>query len=88
MDLYFIADHLGQLCLYKGNVAPPHIPTLDHGPARAGPVIVDSDTLAFRIGAYLGANPEPELSRHVFYVSVNAFAQLSRSGPLPLDAEF
>ena len=28
-DLDFIDNHLGQLCLRKGNVAPPHIPTLN-----------------------------------------------------------
>ena len=51
-------------------------------------MIVDSNALACRINAYLGANPKPELSRHVFYVSVNAFAQLSKSRPLLLDVEF
>ena len=32
-DLDFVADHLGQLWLSEENVAPPHISTLDHGPA-------------------------------------------------------
>ena len=61
-DLDFIVDHTGQLCLNEGNAAPPHILMLDHGLSRAGPVIVDSDALACRIDAYLGANPELELS--------------------------
>jgi hypothetical protein len=62
--------------------------TLDHGPTRTGPIIVNFDALACRIDAYLGANPEPELSRRVFYVLANAFAQLFGSGPLPLEAKF
>ena len=33
LDLDFIANHLGQLCLYEGNAALSHILTLDHGPA-------------------------------------------------------
>ena len=61
---------------------------LDHGSARVSPMIIDSDALACRIDAYLGPNPEPELSRRVFYVLANAFAQLSESGPLPLETEF
>jgi hypothetical protein len=87
-DLDFVADHLDQLQLSEENAAPPHISTLDHGPACASPTIVDSDVLACRINAYLGPNPELELSRHVFYVLVNAFAQLSGGRHLPLEAEF
>jgi hypothetical protein len=44
--------------------------------------------LACRIDAYLGTNPEPDQSRHVFCVLANAFTQLSGSGPMPLEAEF
>jgi hypothetical protein len=44
--------------------------------------------LACRIDAYLEPNPDPELSRRVFHVLANAFAQLSKNGPLPPDAEF
>jgi hypothetical protein len=73
-DLDFIADHMGQLRLKEGNAAPSYISMLDHGPARVGPAIVDSDALACKIGAYLGANLKPELSRHIFYVLANAFA--------------
>ena len=73
-DLDFIADHLGQLRLCEGNVAPPYIPMLDHRLAHASPVIVDSDVLACRIDAHLGTNPKLGLSRHVFYVLVNTFA--------------
>jgi hypothetical protein len=47
---------------------------LDHRPALADPTIIDSDALACNINAYLGANPEPELNRCIFYVLVNAFA--------------
>jgi hypothetical protein len=47
---------------------------LDHRPARVGPTIVDPDALVCKIDAYLGANPEPELIQHVFYVLANAFA--------------
>ena len=60
----------------------------DHRLTRAGPAIIDSDVLACQVDAYLGANPEPESSRHVFYVLANTFAQLSRGGPLSLEAEF
>jgi hypothetical protein len=87
-DLDFVADHLGWLQLSKENMAPPHISTPNHGLARASPMIVDSNALACGINAYLEVNPEPELSRCVFYMLVNTFAQLSRSGPLPLEAEF
>ena len=87
-DLDFMVDRLGQLRLNDENVAPPHISMPNHGPTRAGSAIVDSDALACRINAYLGANPEPELSRRIFYVLANAFAQLSGSGPLPPEAEF
>jgi hypothetical protein len=44
---------------------------LDHGLACAGPVIVDSNTLEYKIDTYLKTNPKPELSQHVFYVLVN-----------------
>jgi hypothetical protein len=53
----------------------------DHGPAQEGPTIIDSDALACRVDAYLGANLEPELIRRVFYMLANAFPQLSRGGP-------
>ena len=33
------------------DTTPPHTPTLDLGPARIGPVIVDSNVLACRIDA-------------------------------------
>jgi hypothetical protein len=79
-DLEFIANHMAQLCLREGNMAMPHISMLDHGPAHAGPMIIDPNALACRIDAYLGANPELELSQHVFYVLANAFAQLSVHG--------
>jgi hypothetical protein len=87
-DLDFVADHMGQLRLSEGDAAPPHIPMLDLGPTRAGPMITDSDALACRIDDYLRANPELELSRRVFYVLANAFAQLSGSGPMPQEIEF
>jgi hypothetical protein len=87
-DLDFVADHLGQLQLSEENVALPHILMLDHSLARAGPAIIDSDVLACIIDTCLWVNPEPELSRRVFYVLANTFAQLSRSGPLPPEAEF
>ena len=60
----------------------------DHGLARASSAIVDSDVLACRIDAYFGGNPKPELSRRIFYVLANAFAQLSGCAPLPPEAEF
>jgi hypothetical protein len=82
-----MADHLAQLRLREENAASPYISMPDHGPARAGPTIVNSDMLACRIDVYLGVNPEPELSRRVFYVLVNAFAQLFESGPLPPEAK-
>jgi len=69
-------------------MAPPHTPTLNLGPAHIGPVIVDSDALACRIDAYLWVNLELELSRRVFYVLANAFAQLSWSRPMPPEAKF
>jgi len=62
-DLDFRADHVGQLWLSEENVAPPHISIPDHGLAQASPTIVDSNALACRINAYLGANFELELSR-------------------------
>ena len=61
-DLDFVANRLGQQRLSEGNVAPPHIPTPDHGLGQPGPAIVNSDALACRIDAYLGTNPLPELS--------------------------
>ena len=61
---------------------------LDHRLAHVGPTIIDFDALACRIEAYLGMNPEPELSRRIFYVLANIFAQLSGSGPLLPEAEF
>ena len=48
-DLDFIADHLGQLRLSKGDTAQPHTPMLNHGPAHASPATVDPDALACRI---------------------------------------
>jgi hypothetical protein len=60
----------------------------NHGQAQVDPVIIDSDALACRIDAYLGLNPKPELSRCVFYVLVNTFAQLSGNGPLLQEAKF
>jgi hypothetical protein len=86
--LDFMVDCLGQLRLDEENAALLHISMLDHRPAQAGPMIIDSNALACRIDAYLGANPELELSRCIFHVLANAFAQLSRSGPLPPKAEF
>jgi hypothetical protein len=56
-ELEFMVDHLGRLRLSKENVAPLHISTPDRGLARAGSTIVDSDALACRVDAYLGANP-------------------------------
>jgi hypothetical protein len=50
-------------------------------------MIVDSDALACRVDAYLGANLEPEVIRRVFYVLANAFASLSRGGPLLPEAK-
>ena len=69
----FVADRLGRLRLSKENVAPLHISTRNHGPARASPTIINSDAQACRIGAYLGTNPEPELSQRIFYVLLNTF---------------
>jgi hypothetical protein len=51
-------------------------------------VIVDSDALACRIDTYLGINPEPEQSWHVFYALANTFAQLSGGAPMPPEVEF
>ena len=85
-DQDFVADRLGQLRLNDENAAPPHMLMPDHGPVRASPMIIDSDALACKINAYLGPNPEPKLSRHVFYMLVNAFAQLFGNRPLPLKA--
>jgi hypothetical protein len=87
-DLDFVADHLGQLRLSEENAALPHTLTPDPGSDRANPAIVNSDALACRVNAYLRANPELELSLHVFYALANAFAQLSKNGPLPPEAEF
>jgi hypothetical protein len=87
-DLDFMAYRLGQLRLSEENVASPHISMPDHGPAQEGPTIVDSDALACRVDAYLRANLEPELIRRVFYMLANAFAQLSRGGPLLPEAKF
>jgi len=83
-----MADRLGRLRLIEENAAPPYISTPDHGLTQASPTIVESRVLACRIDAYLGANPEPELSRRVFYVLANAFTQLSEGGPLLLEAKF
>jgi hypothetical protein len=58
-DLDFMIDHLGQLRLSEENAAPSYISMPDHGPARAGPTIVDFDALACRIDSFLRANPEP-----------------------------
>jgi hypothetical protein len=69
-------------------MAPPHILTRDHGLAQGGGTIVNSGVLVCRIDAYLGVTPEPELSRRVFYMLANAFAQLSGGGPLLLVAKF
>ena len=66
----------------------PHILRLDHGLVLTGPMIINPDVLACRIDAYLGANPKPELSRHIFYMLANAFTQLSESGPMLPKAEF
>ena len=87
-DLYFVVDCLGWLRLREENVAPPHISTPNHGPSQAGPMIINFDLLPCRVNAYLGAHPEPELSRCVFYMLANAFAWLSGGGPLPLEAVF
>ena len=73
-DLDFITDHLGQLHLYEGDAAPPHTPTLNLRTICVSPANVDSDVLACKIDTYLGTNPEPEQSRHVFYMLANAFA--------------
>jgi hypothetical protein len=54
----------------------------------AGLASIDSDALACRIDSYLQMNPELGLSRHIFYVLANAFAQLYESEPMPLEAEF
>ena len=51
-------------------------------------MIINSDALACRIDASLGTNPVLELSRRIFYVLANAFAQLSESGLLPPKAKF
>ena len=61
---------------------------LDHGPAQARGTIVDSVVLACRIEAYLGATPELELSRHVFYVLANTFSQLFGGRTLSLEVKF
>jgi hypothetical protein len=74
-DLDFVANRLGQLRLSEENAAPPHISMPNHGPAQARGVIIDSGALSCRIDAYLG-------------VLTNAFAQLSRGRPLPLEAKF
>jgi hypothetical protein len=87
-DLDFVTVCLGQLWLSEENAALPHISMPGHGSARAVPAIIDSDALACRIDAYLELNPEPELSRCVFHVLANAFAQPSKNGPLPPEAEF
>jgi hypothetical protein len=67
-DLDFVADHLGQLRLNEEKTAPPHISTPDHGSAQVRGAMDDSGVLACMIDAYLGATPESELSRRVFYV--------------------
>jgi hypothetical protein len=87
-DPDFVADCLGQLQLSEENAAPPHILTPDDGPMHAGGAIVNSGTLACRIGTYLRVTPEPELSRRVFYMLASAFAQLFGDGPLPPDDKF
>ena len=51
-------------------------------------MVVYSGALACRIDAYLGATPELELTRRVFCVLANTFAQLFGGGPLLLEAEF
>jgi hypothetical protein len=61
---------------------------LDHRPTHVDPTIVDSHALACRIDIYLRANPKPKLSRCVFDVFVNAFAQLLGSSLLPPEAKF
>jgi hypothetical protein len=55
---------------------------------HAGGAIVNSGTLACRIGTYLTVTPELELSRRVFYMLASAFAQLFGDGPLPPDDKF
>jgi hypothetical protein len=87
-DLYFVANHLGQLRLSEENAAPPYILILDHGPAQVGGTIVDFGALGCTIDAYLEATLEPKLSRCMFYVLANDFAQLSEGRPLPPEAKF
>ena len=76
-DLNFIADHIGRLHLRNGDAAPSYTPMLILRPAYISPTTIDSDALPCRIDAYLGTDPEPKQSQHMFYVLANAFAQLS-----------
>jgi hypothetical protein len=85
-DLDFVANHRLHLC--EGDVALPCTPLQNPRPTHRGPVIVDSNALACRIDTYLGINPEPEQSWHVFYALANTFAQLSWGAPMPPEVEF
>jgi hypothetical protein len=82
-DLNFIANRLGQLHLYEGNVAPPQTPSRNPRLIRTGPTIVDSNALARRIDACLWTNPEPEQSHCMFYMQANTFVQLSGGELMP-----
>ena len=54
-DLDFVADHLGQLCLYKGTMNPTRLP-----PQDSALIIFDPKALAHHIKALVGPNLEPE----------------------------
>jgi hypothetical protein len=65
-DLDFVADHLGQLHLYEGDVPPLQTPSLDTTPLIGSPANIDPEAIASRINACLRSSPEPEQCRHAF----------------------
>lgn len=87
-DLDFVADHLGQLHLHEGDVAPPCTPLQNPRSTHRGMLIIDSNALAHKINAYLRINPEPKHSRCVFYALANTFMQLSGGALMPPEVEF
>jgi hypothetical protein len=59
-----------------------------YGPTCGGPVIVNSVAQTSRINAYLGSNPKPQQSRHVFYMLANTFPQLLGDGLMSPKVKF
>lgn len=54
----------------------------------SGPMVVDSDTMAQRVEAYLELDLEPEHSRRTFYTVACTLSQVSSGEPMPPEAKF